>query len=78
MSKTRAQVEEPLFEEPLLKVDKAAVIVDVAPLTVRRWIDSGLLPAYRIGGVVRIRPADLRAYIEARRHPAPKASKVAT
>lgn len=33
----------------LTSVAKAAVIVDVSPRTIRRWISLGKLPGYRVG-----------------------------
>lgn len=47
-------------------------IVDVEAFTVSRWVDKGLLPAFRTpGGHRRIHEADLRAFLLARRLPMP-------
>ena len=35
----------------------------VSERTVRRWIDAGLLIAHRVGGIVLIAEADLRAFL---------------
>lgn len=50
--------------ETLLTLLDAAEILNVSTRTVRRQIDDGLLPTVRIGGSVRIRPEDLRSFIE--------------
>ena len=44
-------------------ISNVAQTVDVCPRTVRRWIDKGLLVAYRVGKVVRIDEADLRTFL---------------
>lgn len=53
--------------EPLLTPDEVAQVLKTSVKTVYRRIKSGALPAIRDGRVVRIRPADLRLYIAARR-----------
>lgn len=50
---------------PLMTPQAAAAHLDVHPRTIRRWIEAGDLAAVRIGSVVRIRPADLDAFISA-------------
>lgn len=51
-----------------VSVAAAAERVDIDERTVRRWIEKGKLPAYRIGPgkrrLVRIATADLEALIE--------------
>jgi len=53
--------------EQLLTVEQCAKILNTSIKTVRRRIDTGKLPVIRDGKVVRVRPADLRAYIALRR-----------
>ncbi|MFN8721387.1 MAG: helix-turn-helix domain-containing protein [Rhodospirillales bacterium] len=55
----------PTASTPLLTLKAAAAHFDVHPRTVRRWIEAGDLAAVRIGSVVRIRSADLDAFISA-------------
>lgn len=43
----------------LLSVAEAAELLKVSTRTIRRAIDSGRLPAYRIGGLIRINRADV-------------------
>ena len=38
----------------LLTVAEAALILKVSPITVRRYIDDGRLPAFRVGRGVRV------------------------
>lgn len=52
---------------PLVKVSEVAARCQVDALTVRRWIDRGELPAYKIGREWRIDPGALEAFLEARR-----------
>lgn len=47
---------------PDLTIPDAAARKRVSTRTIRRWISSGLLPAYRVGPtLIRIRPEDLDA-----------------
>lgn len=43
----------------LVSLDSAAAQLDVSPRTIRRRIDDGTIPAYRIGRLLRIDPSDL-------------------
>ncbi len=38
--------------------------IDMTEQTVRRFIDAGDLPGYRMGRAIRIKEADLAAFIE--------------
>ena len=60
---------EPLSPPPLVNEIEAARILDLSPLTLRRWRWAGKpnLPFHKIGGAVRYDPADLTAFIEAGR-----------
>jgi integrase len=49
--------------EPLLTLPQVAVQLAVPVSTVRRLIWDDLLPAVRLGNLVRVRPADLAAFI---------------
>lgn len=44
-----------------------AIQMNVHEMTVRRWIWRGRLKAVQVGGLVRVRPADLQAFM--RTHP---------
>ena len=58
---------EPSSLSPARTVAEAAVILGVSPGTVRKYIVSGELPAFRPGQRLwRVREADLQAYIAAR------------
>lgn len=44
-------------------IKAVAEALDVSPRTIRRWIAKGDLIVHRVGGVVRIADADLRAFL---------------
>jgi excisionase family DNA binding protein len=51
---------------PLLTFQAVAAHCSVSVWTVRAWVDAGKLPVLRLPGrLVRIRPADLAAFLEA-------------
>ena len=43
----------------LMDVREVASLLRVSTKTVRRWIDNGEVPSIRVGGTIRIDPADL-------------------
>ena len=51
----------------LITPKEAARILGVNRITVYRWIKIGLLDAYKIGGVVRIKKDDLTKIIEGKK-----------
>ena len=57
------------MSEPLrwLGTTEAAEHLGVVPRTLYRMIDEGLIPAYKMGRVIRIKASDLDAYLEANR-----------
>lgn len=50
-----------------LSTQDAARRLGVTPRTLYRFIDLGDLPAYRLGRVIRLKAADVEAFIEASR-----------
>ena len=52
----------------LLKAEEVAEHLSVSPAFAYRLIQTGQIPAVRLGRVVRVRPQDLQAYIEANLH----------
>ena len=48
-------------------IPQIAECVDASTRTVRRWIEKGLLVAYRINGLVRISEADFQAFLATHR-----------
>ncbi len=55
------------LEERFLTVEEVTGRLRVSDQTVRRWVKSGKLTAYKPGKEVRIRPGDLEEFLEARR-----------
>ena len=53
--------------DDLISSTDAATLLHVATMTVRRWINEGQLPAYRIGKLYKVRKADVVAFIDASR-----------
>lgn len=50
-----------------LSTADAAKALGITPRTLYRFIDQGELPAYRFGRVIRIKQADVDAFIEGAR-----------
>lgn len=50
-----------------LGTTEAAEFLGVVPRTLYRMIDENLLPAYRMGRVIRLKEEDLDAYLESHR-----------
>ena len=48
----------------MMTIRDVAQQMKVSPRTVQRWIRRGLLPAVRVGKVVRIRQEDLLGFLE--------------
>ncbi len=61
----------PETERAFYTVPEAALVLDVSPTTIWRWIDAGKLPAFRVGPRrIRIRKEDVEQSIQpARRTP---------
>jgi excisionase family DNA binding protein len=57
----------PVAQERLLTTQEAATFLKVSEASIRRWTDSGLLPAHRVGRrrARRLREEDLRMFMEA-------------
>src|ERR1700693_2657218 len=64
---TRNRQEMPVVRERLLTTREAAAFLKVSEASIRRWTDSGLLPARRVGRrrARRLREEDLRVFMEA-------------
>lgn len=44
-----------------------AKMLDLKTITIRRWIDKGLLPAFKLGRDLKVKKTDLDKFIEERR-----------
>jgi len=47
-------------------VDETATALSVSGKTVRRLVGGGLLPSFRVGRLIRIRPSDVTAFASKR------------
>ncbi len=52
-----------ITQTPLITIAEAAAVFEVTRRTIHNWIKGGLLAAKKIGGVVRIRRADIEKLI---------------
>lgn len=50
-----------------LGTTEAAERLGVVPRTLYRMIDEGLIPAYKMGRVIRVKSDDLQAFLESTR-----------
>ena len=50
--------------EEFYTVNRAAIVLKVHPLTIRRYIREGRLKAFRAGGNIRIALPDLKAFTQ--------------
>lgn len=53
--------------DDVLTTHEVAQVLRVSPMTVRRWIDAGDLPAFSQGRVRRVLRVDLDSFINAAR-----------
>jgi excisionase family DNA binding protein len=54
-----------LLLKPCLRIDEAAMVLDVTPRTVQRYLDSGKLTPVRMpGGHRRIKTVEIMRYME--------------
>ena len=51
-------------QTPLLTINEVAAQENISPRTVRRQIESGELPYYRIRRAIRISPEDLASFLK--------------
>jgi len=51
----------PTMDPPVLSVKTVAENHGVSTKTVRNWIAAGVLPAYKIGNVIRMRQSEVDA-----------------
>ncbi|HUO14342.1 MAG TPA: helix-turn-helix domain-containing protein [Verrucomicrobiae bacterium] len=54
-------------KESALTVEELATTVSVSPKTLYKAIKSGRLPAYRLGGSIRLDPHDVAEWLRCRR-----------
>ena len=53
--------------KPYYTIRDLAELLQVSGMTIRRRMDAGDLPYYKIGDAVRFRPEDVEAFLDARR-----------
>jgi excisionase family DNA binding protein len=53
-----------MTEQIAVSVKTAAALTDLSETTIREAIDKQVLPAYRVGRSIRIKVADLEAWID--------------
>jgi excisionase family DNA binding protein len=72
----KQSLQPPAPAEPiaLLTMGQVAQRMSVSKRTVLRWIETGLLPATRVGAVIRIKPHDLEQLIAQHQMPVTESS----
>ena len=50
--------------EPLIDTAEVARLLEVSERTIRNWVDSCGLPAYRLGGLLRFKQGEVADWIE--------------
>lgn len=55
------------MDETYYSTKRIAKILDVKTITIRRWIQSGKLIAYKIGKELRIKKSDLDGFLNSRK-----------
>lgn len=58
--------------QKFLTQPQAAAALGIVPATLRRWLQAGALPHYRIGKKIWLDPADVQAFIMRHRVSAPE------
>jgi excisionase family DNA binding protein len=51
-------------EDPLIPLERFRADVEAHPVTMRRWVHRGDLPATKLGGAWYVRRSDWEAFIE--------------
>lgn len=54
-------------KESALTIEELATMVGVSPKTLYKAVKTGRLPAYRIGGSIRLDPEDIADWLRKRR-----------
>lgn len=53
----------PNLKQPFFSIKEVAAILNVTEKSVRRWIKAKQLPAFKVGGIVRISRIQLKAFL---------------
>ena len=56
------------MEQEYFSIKQVCARLGVSRMTLRRWIDSGKLPAYKLGRLVRIKAEDLTSFLQGQAH----------
>lgn len=52
------------MENEILTTEEVAKFLKMSPQTIWRWINQGKMPAFKLGGVWRVRKSDLDKMID--------------
>ncbi len=55
---------EPIIPDDLMNTSDVAKLLNVTSMTIRRWIESNKLPAFRVGSRLRVSRADALAFVQ--------------
>lgn len=53
-----------MIDEEYISPNEAADRLQVSPKTIRKWCQARRLPYVKVGGRIRIRPADLELFVK--------------
>lgn len=51
-----------MTDQMFVSLDQAATRYGVSTRTVRRWIDRGDIPGYKLGGLLKLKDSDLEVF----------------
>ena len=54
-----------MFTNPFLSINDLSKYLGIKPKTLYSWVAKGILPHYRIGGLIRFKRKDIDRWVEA-------------
>ena len=54
-----------MFQDSFLSINDLSKYLGIKPKTLYSWVAKGILPHYRIGGLIRFKKKDIDQWVEA-------------